>query len=195
MRGPGLRAPIDGLLTAIQAIDGTLVAENNPLFTVASRKNYVRGEVNEEDVGEVKPGMPAIVQVYAYRTRKFPAKVSAVQPAADPDTQRYAVVLDLENPPENLMAGMSGEMNIITGRHQNALLVPTRALIADQALVVNHGILQSRTVSVGYRTLDYSEAMSGLREGEHVVISDQDKLRPGRFVRRRVVTLPPPPVQ
>ena len=195
MKNSEIRAPIDGLLTAIQAIDGTLVAENNPLFTVASRKNYVRGEVNEEDVGEVKPGMPAIVQVYAYRTRKFSAKVSAVQPAADPDTQRYAVVLDLENPPENLMAGMTGEMNIITGRHENAVLIPTRALIADQALVVNHGIVQSRTVTVGYRTLDYSEAISGVREGEHVVISDQDKLRPGRFVRQCVVTLPPSPVQ
>ena len=195
MKNSEIRAPIDGLLTSIQAIDGTLVAEGNPLFTVASRKNYVRGEVNEEDVGEVKPGMPAIVQVYAYRTRKFTAKVSAVQPAADPDTQRYAVVLDLENPPENLMAGMTGEMNIITGRHENALLLPTRALIADQALVVNHGIVQSRTVQVGYRTLDFSEALSGVREGEHVVISDQDKLRPGRFARQRLVALPPPSVQ
>jgi RND family efflux transporter MFP subunit len=195
MKNSEIRAPIDGLLTAIQAIDGTLVAEGNPLFTVASRKNYVRGEVNEEDVGEVKSGMPAILQVYAYRTRKFTAKVSAVQPAADPDTQRYTIVLDLENPPENLMAGMTGEMNIITGRHENALLVPTRALIADQALVVNHGIVQSRTVQVGYRTLDYSEARNGVSEGEHVVVSDQDKLRPGRFARQRVVSLPPPAVQ
>lgn len=195
MKNSEIRAPIDGLLTAIQAIDGTIVAEGNPLFTVASRKNYVRGEVNEEDVGEVKPGMPAVVQVYAYRTRKFTAKVSAVQPAADPDTQRYAVVLDLENPPENLMAGMTGEMNIITGRHENALLVPTRALIADQALIVNHNIVQTRTVNVGYRTLDYSEALSGVREGDHVVIADQDKLRPGRFARQRIVALPPPPLQ
>ena len=194
MKNSEIRAPIDGLLTAIQAIDGALVAEGNPLFTVTSRKNYVRGEVNEEDVGEVKPGMPAIVQVYAYRTRKFSARVSAVQPAADPDTQRYAVVLDLENPPENLMAGMTGEMNIIIGRHENALLVPTRALIADQALVINHSVVQSRTVNVGYRTLDYSEALSGVREGEHVVISDQDKLRPGRFARQRIVSLPPPPL-
>ena len=192
MKNSEIRAPIDGLLTSIQAIDGTLVTEGNPLFTVASRKNYVRGEVNEEDVGEVKPGMPAIVQVYAYRTRSFHAKVSAIQPAADPDTQRYAVVLELQNPPENLMAGMTGEMNIITGSHDNALLLPTRALIADQALVVKHGIVQSRTVRIGFRTLEYCEALSGVAEREHVVISDQDRLRPGRFARERIVTLPPP---
>jgi RND family efflux transporter MFP subunit len=193
MKNSEIRAPIDGLLTSIQAVDGALVAESNPLFTVSSRKNYVRGEVNEEDVGDVKAGMTAMLQVYAYRTRKFSAKVSAIQPAADPDTQRYAVVLELENPPENLMAGMTGEMNIITGSHENALLLPTRALIADQALVVKHGAVQSRTITTGFRTLDYCEALSGVAEAEHVVISDQDRLRPGHFARQRVVTLPPPP--
>ena len=117
----------------------------------------MRGEVDEEDVGEVKVGMEAVVQVYAFRTRQFSAKVSAIQPAADPETQRYTIVLDLENPPENLMAGMTGEMNIITGTHENALLLPTRALLVDQALIVKNGIVQSRTVKVGYRTLDFSE--------------------------------------
>ena len=71
MKTSEIRAPMDGLLTAIKTIDGELVAERAELFTVASRKNYVRGEVDEEDVGEVKVGMEAIVQVYAFRTRQF----------------------------------------------------------------------------------------------------------------------------
>ena len=191
MKNSEIRAPMDGLLTGIKTIDGELVAERAELFTVASRKNYVRGEVDEEDVGEVKVGMPAIVQVYAYRTRTFHAKVDAIQPAADVETQRYTIVLDLEDPPENLMAGMTGEMNIITGQHENALLIPTRALLVDQALVVKHGILQSRTVKIGYRTLDFSEALDGVSEGDRVVLSDQDKLRPGRPVRTRVSKVTP----
>src|SRR5204863_7952522 len=154
------------------------------LFTVSSKKNYVRGEVDEEDVGEVKLGMEAIVQVYAFRTRTFHAKVSAIQPAADVETQRYTIVLDLEDPPENLMAGMTGEMNIITGRHNDALLIPTRALLTDQALVVKRGIVQSRTVKIGYRTLDFSEVLDGVSEGDRVVLSDQAKLRLGRPVRQ-----------
>jgi RND family efflux transporter MFP subunit len=191
MKNSEIRSPLDGLLTAIKTIDGELVAERAELFTVSSRKNYVRGEVDEEDVGEVKTGMEAIVQVYAFRTRQFRAKVSAIQPAADPETQRYTIVLELENPPENLMAGMTGEMNIITGTHDNALLLPTRALVVDQALVVKRGLLQSRTVKIGYRTLDFSEVLSGVLEGERVVLSDQDKLRPGRPVRQRVVKVAP----
>ena len=110
--------------------------DGNELFTVSSRKNYVRGEVNEEDVGEVKPGMPAKLQLYAYRTKMFTAHVTSIQPAADPTTQRYTIVLEMEDPPDNLMAGMTGEMNIITGTHENVLLVPTRALLVDQVLVI-----------------------------------------------------------
>jgi RND family efflux transporter MFP subunit len=187
MRNSEIRAPMDGLLTAVSTIDGELVAEGNQLFTVSSRKTYVRGEVNEEDVGEVKPGMKAKVQLYAYRTQTFAARVSSIQPAADPDTQRYTVILEMEKPPDNLMAGMTGEMNIITGSHDNALLVPTRALLVDQALVVKRGIVQRRTIKVGFRTLDFAEALSGVSSGDRVVVADQDRLRPGEPVRQRRV--------
>ena len=193
MQSAEVRSRLDGLLTNIQVVDGQLVAEGNELFTVASAKNYVRGEVNEEDVGEVKPGMKATLNLYAYRTKTFTAHVTAVQPAADPTTQRYTVVLELENPPDNLMAGMTGEMNIITGTHANALLVPTRALLVDQVLTVNSGVVEKRTVKVGYRTLDYAEALSGVSEGDYVAVSKQDKLRPGQPVRTRVVGSAAPP--
>jgi RND family efflux transporter MFP subunit len=190
MKNSEIKAPIDGLLTNIQTIDGELVGESNELFTVSSRKNYVRGEVNEEDVGEVKPGMKAKVQLYAYRNKQFSAQVSSIQPAADPETQRYTIVLQLEDAPDNLMAGMTGEMNIITGTHENVLIVPTRALLVDQALVVKGGIVRGRTVKPGYRTLDFTEAINGLSLGDRVIVSDQDRLRPGRTVRQHKVDIP-----
>jgi RND family efflux transporter MFP subunit len=187
MRNSEIRAPMDGLLGAVSTIDGELVAEGNQLFTVSSRKTYVRGEVNEEDVGEVKPDMKAKVQLYAYRTQTFAARVSSIQPAADPDTQRYTIILEMEKSPDNLMAGMTGEMNIITGTHENALLVPTRALLVDQALIVKRGIVHRRTIKVGFRTLDFAEALSGVSAGDRVVVTDQDRLRPGQPVRQRRV--------
>ncbi len=190
MKNSEIRAPMDGLLTAVLTIDGELVGEGNELFTVSSRKNYVRGEVNEEDVGEVKPNMRAVVQLYAYRSRQFSAHVSSIQPAADPETQRYTIVLQLDQAPDNLMAGMTGEMNIIVGKHENVLLVPTRSLLVDQALIVKHGVVQKRTVKVGFRTLDFSEVISGLSLGDHVVVADQDRLRPGKPVRQRAIRPP-----
>ena len=187
MKSSEIKAPMDGLLTSIQTIDNELVGEGNELFTVSSRKNYVRGEVNEEDVGAIKPGMKALLQLFAYRTQQFSAKVSSIQPAADPETQRYTIVLELENPPDNLMAGMTGEMNVITGTHENVLLAPTRALLVDQILVVKGGMVVKHTVKVGFQTLDFSEVSSGVSLNDHVIVADQDKFHPGRFVRQRKV--------
>jgi RND family efflux transporter MFP subunit len=189
LKNSELRAPIDGLITDIKAIDGELVAEANELFTVSSRKNYVRGEVNEEDVGSVKADMPAMVRLYAYRLQQFAAKVSSIQPAADPETQRYAIVLQLDKPPDNLMSGMTGEMSIITGVHENALLVPTRALLVDQLLMVRAGVIRKRTVQVGFQTLDFSEVLRGVSLGDRVIVADQDRLRPGRPVRQRKIDM------
>ncbi len=62
----------------------------------------------------------------------------------------------------------------------------TRALLVDQALIVKAGIVHARTVQAGYRTLDFTEAVSGLADGDHVVLSDQDKLHPGEPVRQRI---------
>src|SRR5207247_6021927 len=131
--------------------------------------------VNEEDVGEVKPGMKAKVQLYAYRTQTFEARVSSVQPAADPDTQRYTVILEMEKPPDNLMAGMTGEMNIITGTHENALLVPTRALLGGQHLVVKRGIVQRRTIKVGFRTIGFAGALKGVSAGDGGVVTSSER--------------------
>ena len=194
MKNTEIRAPMEGLISNIQAIDGALVRENDQLFTISSRKTYVRGEVNEEDVGEVKAGMKAVLQLYAYRTQQFAAKVSSIQPAADPETQRYTITLQMEKPPDNLMAGMTGEMNVITGTHENALLVPTRALLVDQAWIVKRSVVRRRTVKVGFRTLDYAEAISGVSLGDHVVVSNQDKLRLGQLVRERKIDIVGPPV-
>jgi RND family efflux transporter MFP subunit len=193
LKNTEIRAPMDGLISNIQAIDGALVRENDQLFAISSRKTYVRGEVNEEDVGEVKPGMKAVLQLYAYRMQQFAAKVSSIQPAADPETQRYTIVLEMEKPPDNLMAGMTGEMNVITGTHENVLLVPTRALLVDQAWIVKRSVVHRRTVNVGFRTLDFAEAISGVSLGDHVIVSNQDKFRLGQLVRERKIDIAGPP--
>jgi RND family efflux transporter MFP subunit len=187
MQNTEIRAPMDGILSDIKAIDGAFVNDGNELLAISSRRNYVRGEVNEEDVGEVKVGMKAVLQMYAYRNRQFNATVTSIVPAADPETQRYTVLLDFENPPENLLAGMTGEMNIITGRHANALLAPTRALLVDQVWQIKHGVVEKHPVKIGYRTLEFSEVIDGLKEGDRVVVSDQERLRSGQFVRQRTV--------
>jgi multidrug efflux pump subunit AcrA (membrane-fusion protein) len=52
---------------------------------------------------------------------------------------------------------------------------------------VKRGIVQRRTIKVGFRTLDFVEALSGVSAGDRVVVADQDRLRPGQPVRQHRV--------
>ncbi|MFH1067118.1 MAG: efflux RND transporter periplasmic adaptor subunit [bacterium] len=182
-----VRAPMDGVLIAVNCVEDDLVPQNQPLFGIAKNDTYAHGQVSEEHVGDLKPGMEAFVRLYAYSGREFLARISLVQPLSNPSTQRYTVILKLDNPPPNLMAGMTGEMNIILGRRDNALLIPARALRVDQVLIVKNGVVKAKKVEVGYRSLEKAEILQGVNEGEQVIVSDHDLYRPGQRVRVDVV--------
>lgn len=176
-----LISPIDGTLNAVNAVNGEFVPEGSTPFVLVTKTTYIEGQVNEEDVGHIAPNMKAAVKLYAYRDRDFSATVAQVIPTAN--NQRYTVNLNLDHPPDNLLPGETGELNIIIGTRQNALLIPSRALIAERVWVVQDGIAEPRTVKVGYRSIETAEILDGLREGEAVVVADQDLLRTGMRVR------------
>ncbi|MFA6560852.1 MAG: efflux RND transporter periplasmic adaptor subunit [Verrucomicrobiia bacterium] len=176
-----VKAPMEGVLAAINVVSGDLVAENTPLFLICTRNYFLEGLVNEEDVGSLKKQMKAQVRLYSYPQKDFSAVLTDIIPAGE--NQRYAVRLSFETPPDNLMAGMTGEMNIILGRREGSLVIPTRALMSSRVFVVDGGVVKPRAVKTGLRSLERVEVLEGLKEGEQVVVADQDALHVGQWVR------------
>ena len=175
---------IDGVLPAINYDNNTYVLTNAALFTVSSTGMYVSGEVNEEDVGALQSGMKAELRLYAYPNQAFVATLGSVfLSPTEPNGSRYTVMLSLDEPPDNLRYGLTGEMNIILGRKPNAITIPTRALNTDQVLIVDHGVVAQRTVKVGFKSLEFAEILEGINEGDQVIVSDQDAFRAGERVR------------
>jgi RND family efflux transporter MFP subunit len=182
-----LTAPIDGMITGIRFNEGELVQKNTIVFDIASQSTYVSGQVNEEDVGYLRKGMKAAVRLYSYAEKDFTATLNSILPTGDPENQRYTVLLSLDAPPENIRAGMTGEMNIVIGQRENALLIPARALLVDQVLVLDGDLIKQQPVKVGYRSLEQVEILEGVKEGDQVVVADQDLFQAGQRVRRLVI--------
>lgn len=178
-----IHAPFDGILTVINFNNDAYVTTNQALFTVANSSTYVSGEVNEEDVGALRKAMKAEIRLYAYGNQTFDATLDAVLPAPVANTSRYNVNLTLDKPPDNLLFGLTGEMNIILGKKPNAILVPARAVNIDQVLIVEDGVVEQRTIKCGFRGLEFIEALEGISEGDQVIVSDQDAFKPGERVR------------
>ncbi len=174
-------SPMDGVMNAVNAVNGEFINETAVPFVIVSKAAYLEGQVNEDDVGHVAGKMKATVKLFAYPDRELAATVLQVLPTVN--NQRYTVNLTLDQPPDNLMSGETGEMNIISGTRENALLIPSRALVVDRVWVVQDGVVQPRTVKVGFRNIERAEILEGLREGEPVVVADQDLLRTGQRVR------------
>ena len=178
-------SPIDGTIQGVTGGNGEFINEGSTPFVVISKTVFLEGQIDEEDVGHVAPGMKAAVRLYAYPDLTLTEKVTQLRPGAN--NQRYTVNLTLDHPPPNLMIDMTGEMNIISGEHKDALIIPTRAIISDRVWVVDGGIARPRMVKVGFRNPEHAEVREGLREGEKVVVADQDLLQTGERVRVAVI--------
>ena len=77
---------------------------------------------------------------------------------------------------------MSAEVNIVTARHDGAVLVPTGAVDGDQLFVVEDGRAHARTVKVGLEDTRNAEIESGVKVGDAVVIVGPDHLKDGQRV-------------
>jgi RND family efflux transporter MFP subunit len=182
-----LTSPLNGYLDTIGCVNGEYINEGSNPFVVATKSMYLTGEINEEDVGQIAPKMKAAVRLYSYPDQDLMATVSQILPTAN--NERYTITLTLDKAPPSLMAGMTGEMNIIAGQRENALIIPSRAVLGDRVFVVQDNVVEPRTVKVGFHNLDHTEILDGLKEGEQVVVADQDLFRPGQRVRAITVNM------
>lgn len=178
-----LRSPIDGIVSRVEAFVGDLVGGHTLIAEIVSLTRIVDMKVSEENNAFVQIGQVATVRLASYGGRKFSAEVAKLATTADPETQRYVVELVVDAPPEELVPGMTGEAVITVATRPNALLIPRPALIGDQVYVVTDGVVERRTVTVGFSALNEAEILEGVAKDEWVAISMLDRLNDGSRVR------------
>ncbi len=175
-------APQNGVVLDVFAQIGEVVVSQTPLCLIGSASTQINARIKEDDVGGLKPGMKAIVKLYPFPNQDFTGTLLEVLPWGD--RQEYSVLFQLDSPPENLLPGMSGEINIILDTRDNALIVPTRAVRDKRQLYVvdNSGRVRIREVRLGYFSLEQSQILDGVIEGEKVILSDHFKFSEGKRV-------------
>jgi multidrug efflux pump subunit AcrA (membrane-fusion protein) len=179
-----VRAPLDGVVLAKNVEIGEVVAVNQTLFKVGdTRALILEVSVDEADVARVHDGNEkgtlasnAAVSLYAFPKEVFRGKVFDVLPDANRDRKAFLVKVRLEKPPAGLRSGMSAEVNIIAREEPDVLLAPSEAEADGAVWVVKDGRAHKQAVNVGIRDLLRVQILSGLGEGDQVVIEGQDKL-------------------
>lgn len=130
-----IRSPIDGTVLTRAVEPGNAVAASLQavtLLTIAEDLTKLRLQVNvdEADVGMVKPGLKAEFAVSAWPRRKFPATITRVAygSTTTDNVVTYVTYLDVDNADLSLRPGMTATATLIAAERQDALLVPNTAL-------------------------------------------------------------------
>ncbi len=180
-----IRSPVDGIVAEIHAYPGDLIRKGSPLAKIISEERIVEAKISEEDFAKLKLGQKARVRFLGYGGNLFDAIISKILPVADSETQRYIAHLAVDIDEELLVAGITGEVSIITRQRDNAIIIPRRALYGKEVFVVEGNRISQREVEVGFVGLTVVEVLSGVAEGELVVTDELSSLRDRDRVRLR----------
>jgi RND family efflux transporter MFP subunit len=196
-----ITAPFAGTVTQRFANLGTLVQAGTSSSTQAlplvrlSQDDRFRLviPVPESYVRYIKVGDTAKVSVPALG-RNYTGTVARFSVDVKEDTRTMHTEVDIYNTDRKLLPGLYAEATLALDRRDNAIAVPLQAVsqTGDQAavdVVTPSGTIEIRNVSLGIQTPKEAEVLSGLREGEMVVVSDRSSLKAGQEVHPSVVQL------
>jgi HlyD family secretion protein len=144
------------------------------------QKVFVRGKVDEADIGRVRLNQPARIRVETFKERVFGGRVTQISPLGveKDNVTSFEVKVSIENPGQELKANMTANAEIVLEEHPNALLIPEAAVIYDASKaafvdVVAPGERNGRRrlpVKVGVGNGTKIEVLSGLKAGDKLVL-------------------------
>jgi len=185
-----IESPLDGVVSQRRLDPGALVGPssgNGSVLTV-ERIDVMRVfiPVNERDVGNLRVGQDAHMELDAFPGRSYGGKVVRISPAFDPVTRTLDAEVHVKNPGE-LRSGMYGRAAIVTAVHRDALVVSASSVqVSNEKHVVYvlRGDLVKRVeIQVGVDAGTWLEVTGGLASGDEVVTAGVDALSDGAQVR------------
>lgn len=182
-------APATGVITEKLVETGDVVGNQTRLFTIADVSNLVvRLGVSELDIVQLEQGDRVAVTLDALPNRQLAGRIRRIFPVGDPTTRLVPVevVLD-EQSAQVARPGFLARVTFDLTTSNNVLLVPVSAVLGGEGsqavFVVENNTAVRRTVSTGLTSQGRVEVLSGLSDGEHVVVTGHNSLRDGMTVR------------
>lgn len=179
-----LTSPISGVVTKRNYDPGDMTGAL-PILTVA-RVQPVKIVINvsESELSKVKKGMPAIVRFDTYGDREFNGTITMVSPTVDSASRTFGVEITVQNPDDLILPGMFGRVTLNLGTAEH-VVVPDLAIVKQPGsgnhyvYVYKDGKVNYVKVELGRRLGNSYELLSGLENGDEVVIAGHARLADG----------------
>jgi len=183
-----IRAPIKGMVLSRDVELGSPVSSILNLGAGATlvmvlgdiREVFVRGKVDEADIGWVRSNQPARIKVETFKDRQFQGRVTQISPLGveKDNVVSFEVKVSIDNASGELRANMSANAEIVLDEHKGTLLIPEKAVIYDAQRVAWVEVPQPgapkgrerRQIKTGFSNGTRTEVVDGLKEGQQVIL-------------------------
>jgi len=178
-------APFDGIMGARSVSEGQFIAKGASLSSIINQ-DLMKAEFNvpERYLNKVQQNQDIEIIVAAYPDKKFKGSVYFINPQIDELTRTVLVKAKVPNGEGLLRRGMFANLNLIVDVRDDAIVIPESAIMlrgesVNIFAVDEEGFARLRQARVGLRFDGMVQIVSGLSEGEIVVVEGHQKLREG----------------
>ena len=183
-----LVSPITGVVTKRNYDPGDMTGQL-PILTVAKVQPVkVISNISESELSRVKKGMVVDCTFDTYGDTNFEGTITMISPTVDPQSRTFGVEITLPNNNNMVLPGMFGRVHLVLGTAKH-VVVPDKAVVKQPGsgnqfvYVYKDGRVTYKQVELGQRLDNAYEIISGLEDGEQVVVSGQSKLANGKEVK------------
>ncbi len=183
-----IQSPIDGIILSRNvemgdAVSSILVLGSSATLVMTlgdTSEVYVKGKVDESDIGKVYLGQPARIKVESFKDKTFNGKVTKISPMGveKDNVTTFEVRVSINNPGGELKAEMTANAEIILEEHKSVLQIPEGAIIYDKDKKASVEVPDPKgkegkrkvAVNIGISNGAKTELLGGLKEGDQVVL-------------------------
>lgn len=185
-----LTSPISGILTDLAVNIGQYAPLGSPLATVAqTSKLRLTLYVDSRSASFLKVGQRAEITVESLESLNSSVEgvVTEVARSADPETRLFRVELQIDNSQRKLSPGMFARANIVVEELRNILLIPREAVFSTEGIAkvftLDGDRARERSISIGEGNNEYYHVISGIKEGESVIVLGRNHVSEGTLVK------------
>ena len=182
-------APISGSIITVPVKNGTTVSTTSAITQIGDISNLqITADIPERYVSFLRNGLKAHVSVEAYPDVVFDATVTRVSPVVDSISRTKQIILHFDSRDSRINAGMFAKLILFTMDYSGAVTMPAQSLVTYNDnffayVVKDDSTVERREVTLGENVGGTVQIISGLKEGERVVIQGQTSLSDGAKIR------------
>ena len=171
----GILAEMNGVVTDIQIVDGSPVSEGSALFKISSMDDVkVDISVTKYNLDSIALGQKADITIAGKDYEGTVTRINRIATKNESGTPVVGAQLHIDNPDGNLYLGVEARVSVHLAKAEHAVIVPVEAVNTGKEgsfcwVIGSEGIVEKRMVTTGVSSTEYTEILSGIREGEFVI--------------------------